>query len=344
MRQGFVPDNASLFLTPYSLLHKVNTFGNHLKLTTFGESHGKAIGGVLDGFPAGFPIDFDAVDACLARRAGRTHHLTGTSQRAQHEADTIEWLSGIYEGKTLGTPIAFLIRNTDSRPADYDALQDVFRPGHADYTYQQKYGIRDPRGGGRASARETVARTVAGSLAKQWLAERGILITAQCAVTEEAVHAAQAAGDSIGGLVVGSLKGLPAGIGEPIYDKLSARLAYAMLSINGCKGFDYGSGFEGVHQRGSELNDPMQTDENGNIVFLSNHAGGILGGISTGQEITFRCVFKPTPSIALSQQTITANKENTTLQIKGRHDACFALRTPPIVEAMAALTIMDFMV
>ncbi len=326
------------------LVHKMNTFGNHLKLTTFGESHGKAIGGVLDGFPAGFAVDFEAIDAELARRAGRAENLSGTSQRAKHEADTVEWLSGIYEGKTLGTPIAFIVHNTDAHSADYDALQDVFRPAHADYTYQQKYGIRDPRGGGRASARETVARTVAGSLAKQWLAERGISIIAQCTVTEEEVRAAQAAGDSIGGLVVGSIKGLSAGIGEPTYDKLSARLAYAMLSINGCKGFDYGSGFEGVGKRGSELNDPIQIDNTGKVHFLSNHAGGILGGISTGQEITFRCIFKPTPSIAQPQQTITANKENTTLQIKGRHDACFALRTPPIVEAMAALAIMDFMV
>ncbi len=322
----------------------MNTFGNHLRLTTFGESHGKAIGGVLDGFPAGFPIDFDVVDAELARRAGRVENLSGTSQRAKREADTVEWLSGIYEGKTLGTPIAFIIRNTDAHSADYEDLQDVFRPAHADYTYQQKYDIRDPRGGGRASARETVARVVAGALAKQWLAERGISITAECVVRSEDVMAAQAAGDSIGGIVLASIKGLPAGVGEPIYDKLSARLAYAMLSINGCKGFDYGSGFTGAGQCGSALNDPIQIDNTGKVHFLSNHAGGILGGISTGQEITFRCVFKPTPSIAQPQQTITANGENTTLTIKGRHDACFALRTPPIVEAMAALAIMDFMV
>ncbi len=319
----------------------MNTFGNKLRLTTFGESHGAAIGGVIDGFPAGWEIDLEAIQADLDRRAGRSEAVAGGSVRAAREADQIEWLSGIYEGKTLGTPIAFIIRNTDTRSEDYDALQDIFRPGHADFTYQAKYGIRDPRGGGRASARETVVRVVAGALAKQWLATKGIKIEAN---VEHRTQNTERAGDSIGGIVHGCIHGLPAGVGEPIYDKLSARLAYAMLSINGCKGFDYGSGFEGVSQTGSELNDAMRIDEDGKIIFCSNHAGGILGGISTGQDVTFRCVFKPTPSIALPQETINAQGENVTIQVKGRHDTCFALRTPPIVEAMAALVIMDFLI
>ncbi len=338
----------------------MNTFGNKLRLTTFGESHGAAIGGVIDGFPAGWEIDFDAIQADLDRRAGRSEAVAGGSVRAAREADQIEWLSGIYEGKTLGMPIAFIIRNTDIRSEDYNALQDVFRPGHADFTYQAKYGIRDPRGGGRASARETVVRVVAGALAKQWLAAQGISIQAQIAQigdikadntqpTSEVVPSSPLWGglrgaDSMGGIVHGCIHGLPAGVGEPIYDKLSARLAYAMLSINGCKGFDYGSGFEGVTQTGSELNDAMRVDETGQVAFLSNHAGGILGGISTGQDVTFRCVFKPTPSIALPQETINAHDENVTIQVTGRHDTCFALRTPPIVEAMAALVVMDFLI
>ncbi len=330
----------------------MNTFGNRLRLTTFGESHGVAIGGVIDGFPAGWTVDFESIQTDLDRRAGRQAAQQGASARAKREADQIEWLSGIYEGKTLGTPIAFIIRNTDVRSEDYDALQDVFRPAHADYTYQQKYAIRDPRGGGRASARETAVRTVAGALAKQWLSAKGITIDAQLIqIGNEKVNALESAtilaqlpqNDSIGGVVSACIHGLPAGIGEPLYDKLSARLAYAMLSINGCKGFDYGSGFEGVGQRGSELNDMMQTDEAGSVAFLSNHAGGILGGITTGQDVMFRCVFKPTPSIALPQQTINSNGENVTIRVQGRHDACIALRAPVIVEAMAALVVMDYL-
>ncbi len=330
----------------------MNTFGNRLRLTTFGESHGVAIGGVIDGFPAGWTIDFESIQTDLDRRAGRQATQQGVSARAKRETDQIEWLSGIYEGKTLGTPIAFIIRNTDVRSEDYDALQDVFRPAHADYTYQQKYGIRDPRGGGRASARETVVRTIAGSLAKQWLGAKGITIEAQLIqIGNEKVNELESAtvpaqlpqADSIGGVVSTCIYGLPVGIGEPLYDKLSARLAYAMLSINGCKGFDFGSGFEGVGQRGSELNDMMQMDEAENVAFLSNHAGGILGGISTGQDVVFRCVFKPTPSIALPQKTINTKGENVTVQVRGRHDACIALRAPVIVEAMAALVVMDYL-
>ncbi len=316
----------------------MNTFGNRLRLTTFGESHGAAIGGVLDGFPAGFVIDFEAIQIALSRRAGRDIGA-GTSSRAKQEADQIEWLSGIYEGKTLGTPIAFIVRNSDTRSADYAALQDVFRPGHADFTYQAKYGIRDPRGGGRASARETIARVIAGTLAAQWLAEKGITITAQAEIDEALLQEAISNQDSIGGLVHTTIHGVPAGIGEPIYDKLSARLAYAMLSINGCKGFDFGSGFAGVKRFGSELNDAMRDG-----TFVSNHAGGILGGISTGQDIYFRTVFKPTPSISQPQETITTDGENTTVQVKGRHDACFVQRVPAVIESMTSLVLMDFII
>ncbi len=322
----------------------MNTFGQHIRLTTFGESHGAAIGGVLDGFPAGMTIDFEALQRDVERRAGCNKF---TSSRAQNEADEIEWLSGIYEGKTLGTPIAFVVRNSDVRSGDYQSITEAFRPGHADYTYQQKYGIRDPRGGGRSSARETLVRVVAGALAKQYLASKGITISAQVSQIGNAIEpiemqhvleATQRAGDSIGGIVSCVVHGLPAGVGEPIYDKLSARLAYAMLSINACKGFDFGSGFEGVTETGSALNDEMQDG-----AFLSNHAGGILGGISTGQDIYFRCVFKPTPSIAQPQRTIDTKGKNITIEVKGRHDVCVALRSPAIVEAMTALVVMDLL-
>ncbi len=304
----------------------MNTFGIHLRLTTFGESHGVAIGGVLDGFPANFIIDEAAIQHELDRRAGRTLNSSHLSQRAKREKDTIEWLSGIYEGKTLGTPIAFLVRNTDAHTADYDALRDVYRPGHADYVYQQKYGFRDHRGGGRASARETVVRVIAGALAKQWLVQKGITIVADADVK---------------GIVSCCIQGVPVGVGEPIYDKLSARLAYAMLSINACKGFDIGTGFDTVNYTAAELNDEMRRDENGNVSFTSNHAGGILGGISTGQDIVFRCVFRPAPSIPDTQKTINAQAENVEIAIQGRHDTHLALRAPAIVECMAALTLMD---
>ncbi len=321
----------------------MNTFGNILRLTTFGESHGAAIGGVLDGFPAGITIDFSAIAADLARRAGRD--TVGASARAAHEDDAIEWLSGIYEGQTLGTPIAFLLRNTDARSSDYDALSAVYRPGHADYTYQAKYGIRDTRGGGRSSARETAVRVVAGALAKQWLQQQGVSVSAEVTQVGESrtpsewqdmLRAVQSSGDSIGGIITCTIHGLPAGVGEPLYDKLSARLAYAMLSINGCKGFDFGSGFDGVGERGSVLNDAMT-----NQGFATNHAGGILGGISTGQDVVFRCVFKPTPSISLPQQTVTSQGEECEVRVTGRHDVCIAMRAPVIVEAMAALVAMD---
>lgn len=313
----------------------MNTFGEHFTFTSFGESHGRAVGGVLDGVPAGLHIDLALVRRELARRSGRG--AAGVSARAAGEADEVEWLSGVLdEGEgpvTLGTPIAFLLRNRDARSEDYEELRHTFRPGHADYTYQVKYGIRDHRGGGRASARETAARVVAGSVARQLLAARGIAIHAELVqVGEETdkqrfeplIAAVRAEGDSIGGIVRCSVTGLPAGLGEPLFDKLQAHLAYAMLSINACKGFDYGTGFAGIALRGSEANP---------------QSGGIAGGISDGTPTVFRCVFKPTPSIS-KPQMLPDGRE---LRIRGRHDTCVAVRAVPVVEAMTALVLEDFM-
>jgi len=298
-----------------------NTFGNKWSFTSFGESHGAAIGGVLDGVPAGLAIDFNLIRAELERRAGKG--LAGTSPRAQHEPDEVEWLSGVMDGVTLGTPIAFIIRNKDARPEDYEWLKHTYRIGHADKVYEQKYGIRDWRGGGRASARETAARVVAGCLAKQELARKGVTIQAALvqvgaetdpAKFSETIAAYQRDGDSIGGIIECRINGLPVGTGEPIFDKLQAHLAYAMLSINACKGFEYGTGFCGVTQPGSAIN---------------HISGGIAGGISDGSEIVFRCVFKPTPSTPKAG-------------VKGRHDACVATRAVPVVEAMTALVLVNY--
>lgn len=305
---------------------QMNSFGDTFVFTSFGESHSVAIGGVLDGVPAGLHIDLDQIIANLDRRAGRKGEKSevGTSARAAHEPDEVEWLSGVLDGVTLGTPIAFLIRNKDARPEDYEALKHTFRQGHADSTYAAKYGIRDWRGGGRASARETAARVVAGSVAQQLLAERGITIKAQLVQVgdetraehfEQVINKYRSEGDSIGGIIACEVTGLPLGLGEPIFDKLQSHLAYAMLSINACKGFDYGSGFEGVSQPGSIAN---------------QQSGGMLGGISDGTTVRFRCVFKPTPSTPKAG-------------IKGRHDSCVAVRAVPVVEAMTALVLMNFM-
>ena len=300
----------------------MNTFGDKWTFTSFGESHGAAIGGVLDGVPAGLSIDFDMIREELERRAGKG--MVGASQRAQHEPDEVEWLSGVLEGVTLGTPIAFIIRNKDARPEDYEIFKHTYRVGHADRVYEQKYGIRDWRGGGRASARETAARVVAGCIAKQQLAQKGIRIQANLiqvgAETDPAkfadtIAAYQKDGDSIGGIIECRINGLPVGTGEPIFDKLQAHLAYAVMSINACKGFEYGTGFGGVTQPGSAIN---------------HISGGIAGGIADGSEIIFRCVFKPTP---------TTPKAG----IKGRHDACVATRAVPVVEAMTALALVQFL-
>ena len=299
-----------------------NTFGDKWSFTSFGESHGAAIGGVLDGVPAGIAIDLELIRQELDRRAGRKQ--TGVSSRALREPDEVEWLSGVLDGLTLGTPIAFIIRNKDARPEDYEWLKHTYRVGHADKVYEQKYGIRDWRGGGRASARETAARVVAGGIAKQELASKGVSIEAHLiqvgAETNpekfaEVITGYQREGDSIGGIIECRITGLPAGVGEPIFDKLQAHLAYAVMSINACKGFEYGTGFCGVTQPGSAIN---------------HISGGIAGGISDGSELIFRCVFKPTPSTPKAG-------------VRGRHDACVAVRAVPVVEAMTALSLVQYL-
>ena len=319
----------------------MNSLGKNFVFTSFGESHGRAVGGVLDGVPAGVRIDVDMIREALDKRAGK--RKTGVSPRAKREADEVEWLSGVMDGVTLGTPIAFIIRNADARSQDYDWLKHNYRPGHADQTYQEKYGIRDHRGGGRASARETASRVVAGTLAQQLLAEKGIQISAQLiqvgAETNpdnfaQYIADIQKDGDSIGGIVECTITGLPAGLGEPIFDKLQSHLAYAMMSINACKGFEYGSGFSNVALKGSEM-------------YLSNDSqlvsGGIAGGISDGNPIVFRCVFKPTASNRKTLESLysTLNYQLSTLKL-GRHDACVAVRAVAVVEAMAALVVQDF--
>lgn len=305
-----------------------NTFGEKWSFTSFGESHGVAIGGVLDGVPAGLHIDFDMIREELERRAGKG--LVGVSPRAKNEPDEVEWLSGVLDGVTLGTPIAFVIRNKDARPEDYEWLKHTYREGHADRVYEQKYGIRDWRGGGRASARETAARVVAGCIAKQQLAAKGIAIHAQLvqvgAETDpdkfaQMIADYQKEGNSIGGIVECHITGLQAGVGEPIFHKLQAELAFAIMSINACKGFEYGTGFGGVTQPGSAIN---------------HISGGIAGGISDGSEITFRCVFKPTPSTRKALEKIVP-----TDSAVGRFDACVATRAVPVVEAMTALVLTN---
>ena len=345
----------------------MNTLGKNFVFTSFGESHGRAIGGVLDGVPAGVHIDMDMIREALDKRAGRKptpnpslkggELVQGVSPRAQREGDEVEWLSGVLDGVTLGTPIAFIIRNKDARPEDYEWLKHSYRIGHADRTYQEKYGIRDHRGGGRASARETASRVVAGSVAQQLLAEKNIQIAAQLvqvgteinpAHFEEYISNIRQQGDSIGGIVECVITGLPIGVGEPIFDKLQSHLAYAMMSINGCKGFEYGSGFEGVNLKGSE----MYLTENQTLI-----SGGIAGGISDGNPIVFRCVFKPTASNRKTFEVLCSDvqkfrgsdEKNSKFLISnsklplGRHDACIAVRAVAVVEAMAALVLQDLL-
>ena len=323
----------------------MNTLGKYLRFTSFGESHGRAIGGVLDGVRAGVKINLDMIKQELDRRAGReevkgqrSKVKGGVSPRAVRETDKVEWLSGVMDGVTLGTPIAFIIRNKDARSEDYAWLKEHFRIGHADWVYEQKYGIRDHRGGGRASARETASRVVAGAVAKQLLAEKGVAVKAELiqvgdrtnpADFEQYIQQIRQAGDSIGGIVECRVTGMPVGIGEPIFDKLQSHLAFAMMSINACKGFEYGSGFQHVEKTGSE----MYLSGNSELV-----SGGIAGGISNGEEIVFRCVFKPT---ATNKKTLEAIG-NEAMKI-GRHDACVAVRAVAVVEAMAALVIADML-
>lgn len=316
----------------------MNTIGKILTLTTFGESHGPAMGGVLDGVPAGVDIDLEALQRFVDRR--RPGQTVGASSRG--EQDRVEVLSGIWQGKTLGTPIGFIVRNTDASSEDYEPLARCFRPNHADYTWQVKYGIRDPRGGGRASARETVARVVAGGIALQVLGRLGITIEAVARAADAAtLQRVMADGDTLGGIIECVVHGAPAGLGEPVYGKLHARLAAAMMSIPSVHGFEYGDGFEMAAKRGSEVMDSFEKRADGSIGTVTNHSGGIQGGISNGEDIVMRVAFKPVPTLMRDIPTIDLDGNPVTLPPRGRHDVCVVQRAVPIVEAMAALVILD---
>lgn len=312
-----------------------NTIGNILTLTTFGESHGVAIGGVFDGCPSNLKLDFDFIQSELRRRS--TAQDNNDSQRK--ETDEIEFLSGILDGITLGTPIAFIVRNHDCRTADYETLKDIYRPSHADYTYQQKYGIRDWRGGGRASARCTLPIVVAGAIAKQLIGKENIRITAEIDAIGDKEEARRS-GDSIGAIVKCTINNMPVGLGAPIFHKLQADLAHAIFSIPAVKGFEYGDGFAAAHMKGSECNDAFICKD-GEIRTATNHSGGIQGGISNGEDIIFKVAFKPIPSIAMEQQTVNEKGEERTLFINGRHDVCAAPRAMVLVEALAAIVVAD---
>lgn len=313
----------------------MNTIGHIFRLTTFGESHGTAIGGVVDGCPSQLKLDFGFIDAELERR--KTSSSPTSSQRK--ETDQIEWLSGLLDGVTLGTPIAFMVRNEDAKPADYEALKDVYRPSHADFTYEQKYGIRDWRGGGRASARTTLPIVVAGAIAKQVLHEKSIRIEAKTEFMGDAQHAKKQ-GDTVGGIVECRIVGLPAGLGDPVFGKFSAELAHAMFSIPAVKGFEIGDGFGLAKMRGSEANDAF-VDMKGKIVTATNHSGGIQGGITNGNDVVFRVAFKPIPSIAKPQQTVNREGEPCEIVIEGRHDVCALPRALVLVEALTAMVTLD---
>lgn len=347
-----------------------NTFGNIFRLTSFGESHGKAIGGVIDGFPAGISIDEDFIQHELDRRRPGQSALTTTRK----EADKVEFLSGIYEGVSTGCPIGFVIWNTNQHSNDYDNMKDVFRPSHADYTYTQKYGVRDHRGGGRSSARETIARVVGGALAKLALKQLGVTVTAftsqvgiykldkdythydlsvaeenpvRCPDPEMAkqmgdyIYNIKGEGDTVGGVISCVVKGCPIGLGQPVFGKLHAALGNAMLSINAAKGFEYGQGFGSMNLKGSQQNDLFYND-NGHIALRTNRSGGIQGGISNGEDIYFRVAFKPVATVLMEQPTVDVNGRETVLQARGRHDACVLPRAVPIVEAMTAMTLLDY--
>ncbi len=351
-----------------------NTFGKIFSLTTFGESHGIALGGVLDGCPAGLEIDLDFIQSELdRRRPGQSKIVT-----QRKEGDKVEFLSGLLDGKTTGTPIGFIIRNENQKSQDYDHLQDAYRPSHADYTYDKKYGIRDHKGGGRASARATVSSVVGGAIAKLLLKKYGITISAytsqvgdikllkdyhslDLSKTEanpvrcpdeliadtmlKKIEQVRKEGDTIGGVITCVAQHVPVGLGEPIFDKLHADLGKAMLGINAVKGFEIGSGFQGVEMRGSEHNDGLipspSPKEKGEIAFKSNHSGGVLGGISNGDDIYFRVAFKPVATIMQKQMTVDSKGKEVELAGKGRHDPCVLPRAVPIVEAMAAMVIAD---
>lgn len=350
----------------------MNTFGHLFRLTSFGESHGPGVGGVIDGFPAGVKIDFDFLQQELNRRRPGQSLLT----TPRKELDKVEILSGVYNGVSTGCPIGFLVRNENQHSSDYDSLAQLFRPSHADYVYHKKYGIRDHRGGGRSSARETIARCVGGAFAKMALRNKGIVVTAytsqvghlsldkdylqydfseieknpvRCpdAVKAEEfislIQEVKAEGDTIGGVITCVIQGCPIGLGEPVFGKLHAALGAAMLSINAVKGFEYGSGFSGVSERGSQQNDVFVLDEQGKIRTRTNRSGGIQGGISNGEDIYFRVAFKPVATLLKEQDTVNVDGNPTTFTARGRHDACVLPRAVPVVEAMAAMTILDYL-
>ena len=350
-----------------------NTFGHIFTLTTFGESHGEAVGGVIDGMPAGIDIDMEFIQSELNRRRPGQSAITTSRQ----EADRVELLSGVFEGKSTGCPIGFIVRNTNQHSNDYENMRNLFRPSHADYTYFEKYGIRDHRGGGRSSARITISRCVGGALAQLELRQKGISIQAytsqvgdisldkdysrydlsltetnavrcpdqqKAAEMEALIAKVKAEGDTIGGIITCVIKGCPTGLGEPEFDKLHASLGQAMLSINAVKGFEYGDGFDSATMRGSQVNDVFvpSTGDQQPITTTSNHSGGIQGGISNGQDIYFRVAFKPVATILTEQQTVDKEGNATTFTAHGRHDPCVLPRAVPVVESMAAMTILDY--
>ncbi len=347
----------------------MNTFGTLLRLTTFGESHGPSIGGVLDGFPAGIVVDEDFVRSEMQRRRPGQSAVT----TSRNEADEVTFLSGIFEGRSTGTPIAFVIANTNNRSGDYENMRSAYRPSHADYVYDAKYGIRDHRGGGRSSARETAVRVCAGALAKLALRHLGITVQAytsqvgdivlakdysvydlsvaetnvvRCpdseaaAAMERLILDVKAAGDTVGGVVTCVMKGLPVGLGEPLYNKFTSSLASAMLSINAVKGFDYGNGFAAACGRGSQQNDVFFND-NGRVATRTNNSGGVQGGITNGNDVYFRVAFKPVATVLMEQPTVAPDGSDTVIKARGRHDPCVVPRAVPVVEAMAALVALD---
>ncbi len=346
----------------------MNTFGTIFRLTSFGESHGAAVGGVIDGCPAGLELDVDFIQSELDRRRPGQSRIT----TPRKESDKVEFLSGVFQNTTTGAPIGFLIRNENQQSSDYDNIKEAFRPSHADFTYHAKYGIRDYRGGGRSSARETIARVVAGAVAKLYLRRLGVHITAYTSqvgdialendyriydlshTEDNAVRCPDAdiagamikliqeiryQGDTIGGTITCVVKGTPVGLGEPVFGKLHAMLGSAMLGINAVKGFEYGSGFD-VTARGSEVNDSFYND-NGKVNTRTNYSGGIQAGISNGQDIYFRVAFKPVSTILREQETVDIHGNDTVIKAKGRHDPCVLPRAVPIVEAMTAITLLD---
>lgn len=349
-----------------------NTLGKIFQLTTFGESHGVGVGGILDGCPPGLELDIEKIqDELDRRRPGQSDYTT-----PRDEKDKIEFLSGVFEGKTTGTPIAFLVRNTSHQSKDYSHLKDKYRPSHADYVYDKKYGVRDYRGGGRSSARETLARVAAGAIAKQVLRLVGIEIHAfvsslgnlhldknykaldltsaekspvRCpdahlsGKMQALIQETARAGDTLGGIISCVMTSVPVGLGEPVFDKLHADLAKAMMGINAAKGFEYGSGFEGAAMKGSEHNDKF-VSKNGNIKTATNHSGGVQGGISNGEDIYFRVAFKPIATVMREQETVNREGQKTTVEGKGRHDVTVLPRAVPIVEAMAALVLADHLI